>query len=647
MSLGRQVAQSVAPATPSRTAAPPRRTERGRTSSAPRTRPDRVTVSNQPRPPRSSTLERARSRAGSFFRGLGQDLSEGVTSLAGAGSRGIQGVADFLGDRVGDAVRVQGVVQGAVTRTGSSAVAGVLDATGNQAAATRVRRAGQAASQVIEGTTGQAAEMAGDFVSGVGDGVGGIVEGVGTMVANPVQTLEGLNRLNQVVNPLAQAGEMMRGRSFMDIQRENQETLTGIVDGVREEYRKTGEDHGGAGQAGRAVFDVVSTVLTGGSGAAGRTGIRAAANTLDDVARVSRATAAGGEVAQVGRTANSVGGFLGRQADGPLAGVANRVTEAAERLSEAGVRRADNLDARTKARGAERVRQGEVPGAEGAKELRSSRGRASDLRDGLGDTKKRWENGGAQRQEVIEQLPAPTQRRVRDLEAEGRGAEALELVQRNQVEQAIRSSLDEVGRVDDMYPSKLPDDVDPSRVLAQGRRDSLEYMLNDPKLSADGLRRNFRHIVGDSDVTGPVFIQQFKAGDEVGRAFSTSAGRQTGVRSRSAMEGGYFGSAADARLSRSQIQKQNALGLDNHADKFATFRIPEDTYGVVSRIGEQFDNYGGHAVGGNVQITFPGSVAPQVQRVSDVGRVSKATQRTADGVVLSGDSGQIMSEEDQ
>jgi hypothetical protein len=195
--------------------------------------------------------------------------------------------------------------------------------------------------------------------------------------------------------------------------------------------------------------------------------------------------------------------------------------------------------------------------------------------------------------------------------------------------------------VDELHPTQIPAHVDPSRVLARGRRESLEYMLNDANLPADGLRRNFRHIVGDSDISGPVFIQEFRAGDRVGRAFSSSAGRQTGIGSASKMEGGYFGAVDDGKLSRAQIQQRNAIGLDNHADRFAAFALPEDTYGVVSRIGEQFNQYGHHAVGGNMQYTFPGRVQPANPWVSQVGRLSRQAQGSLDGVVGTAGAGQI------
>lgn len=578
---------------------------------------------------RGDILRDARSAADSFF----GSLSRGVEDLGHGGSRLVQGVSDFLGRRVGDAVRAPGEIAGAVTRVGSQAVAGALELGGNRRAAEQVRRAGRTASAVLHQSSEGAGEIASNFVSGVGDGVGGLVDSIGTAVAHPVQTLEGLNRLNQLVNPLAQMDaavrEVAQGRSPLNVYRQNAETVSGIIEGVREDYRRTGRDHGTAGQVGRAAFDILSTVLTGGESAVGRTGIRVAANSLDDFARASRAVRAGETVAGTGR-ASRAGEVAGRVLP---AGVGERVTRASEALRDLGVARSEGQIARSRAAGEGRVRSGQVPGADGAEALGASRRRAGALRNELPETRSRWEAGGASREELVNQLPTESRQRVRQLEAEGRADEALEVVQRHQVEQSIRSSLDEIGQVDEMYPTTLPSNVDPSRVLAQGRRETLEFLLRDPAVSSDVLRRNFRHVVHDSDVTGPVFVQEFRAGDTVGRAFSTSAGRETGIVSPSSMTGGYYGEAADAALSRSQVQARNALGLDNHADQFATFTIPEDTYAVASQIGEQFENYGGHAVGGNRQYTFPGEVQPVDPRVTRVGRFSRGTQRTLNATV--------------
>ena len=417
------------------------------------------------------------------------------------------------------------------------------------------------------------------------------------------------------------------------------------------------------------MFDVATTLLTGGSTTAGRVGTRAVANTVDDVARVARATeaaraarTAGGVVDDVADAARAtatgvegvqgvrraVGEFVGRQADGPLGGVARRITSAAENVADALKARNERQLSANIERGKARAATGDIPGADGAEILKGARGSANQLSGDLRQIQTKW-GDTAQRDGLIDALPGPTQQRVRELQQAGKADEALEVVQRHHVDEAVRGSLDDAGRVDELYPIReLPGDVDPSKVLAQGRRDSLEFMLNDPTLSADGLRRNFRHIVDDSDIPSPVYIQEYRAGDQVGRAFSSSAGRQSGIGSKSAMEGGYYGSVDDAALSRSQIQARNALGRDNHADKFASFTVPEDTYGVVTRIGEKYGYYGEHAVGGNIQVTFPGRVQPTDPRVTDVGRLSRRDQGILDGVAATGVTGEyLVSEEEQ
>ncbi|MGE0494494.1 MAG: hypothetical protein AB7S38_35115 [Vulcanimicrobiota bacterium] len=597
-------------------------------------RPDRTEVSGR-RPDRGGILQQARSRVS----GLLDGTSGAIESLGRGGSQLVQGFSDFLGRSVSTTTGVIGDAGGLLTRGATRAGAAGLEAAGAPQAAARLRAAGATASRAIEGSSRSVGQTASSFVSGVGDGLGGLVEGVGTAVAHPIQTAQAISRLDQLINPISQLRAVAEGRNPLA---ENLQTVGGIIEGVREGYRETGRDHGTAGQVGRAVFDVATTLATGGSTTAGRVGLRASANLLDDFARVSRAAAEGGEVANAGRLAQSAGSFVGRRLNGPLAPVAERLTGAAESGSQALVRRAQRLEERNLARG--QARAGEVPGADGAEILQSTRQQASGLSGRLRTSEAQWRAGGAEREALVENLPGPTRQRVRELEAQGQTDQALELLQRHQVEATIRAGLDDVARVDELYPTQLPPEVDASRVLAQGRRESLEFMLDDPTLSADGLRRNFRHIVGDSDVTGPVYIQQYKAGDQVGRAFSSSAGRETGIGSNSRLQGGYFGAVDDAQLSRSQIQARNAVGLDNHADRFAVFTLPEDTYGVVSRIGEQFDLYGHHAVGGNIQVTFPGAVQPINPRVSDVGRLSAQAQRRLDAAAATGATGQITSE---
>lgn len=538
-----------------------------------------------------------------------------------------------------------------MVNAGSQLAGGALELTGQDGAANRVRRAGSTASRVLQSSGEQAGQIGSDFVSGVGDGVGGIVESLGGALANPVQTVEGLGRLAQVVSPVAQVGAVLQGRSPLEVQRENLQTVTGIIDGVREDYQRTGDDHGTAGQVGRAAFDIISTVFSGGSSAAGRGSLRAAANSLDDVSRASRAVSRGDdvvrvrrgtgaaddvtvrrrripegeEVTEVGRGTGALGSALGRQMDGPLAPLAEGLTRLSERFAQRGVDRTSRQVARSQSRGQDLIREGRVPGRDGAEILGSSRQMADNLGDTLKPDAAAWRRGGAERESLMQQLPESARRRVQELEASGRADEALALFSRSQVEDVIRRSLDDVQRIDELYPTQLPANVDPSRVLAQGRRESLEFLLKDSAIDADNLRRSFRHIVGDSDVTGPVFIQQFRRGDEVGRAFSSGAGRQSGIKSNSFQEGGYYSSVEDARMSRSQLQERNALGLDNSADRFVRFTIPEDTYAVASRIGEQFEKYGAHATGGNLQFTFPPAIELARGRVSNVGTISAET----------------------
>lgn len=655
-------ARGAAPARPASHPRPPSPTRPG---AAPRTG-DSVSVSARRPVDRDAILAQVRARISSVGRGALDALSRGGAAVGRGASGLIQGFSDFVGGGLRALGRGAGALTGMVTRGASRLVAGGLDLVGAPEAANRVRSAGQTASRVLERTLSAGGDAVGNFVSGVGDGAAGLVEGVVTAVTNPVQTVQALGRIANAVNPVMMVSEAVQGRDPLGAARE---LVGGIVDGIKEDYARTGRDHGAAGQGGRLVFDVATTLLTGGSTAAGRVGTRAVVNTVDDIARVARATEEAGRVARLAggvaddvagaaRTTASgvegvsgarraVGEFIGGQAHGPLGGVAKRVTSAAENVVEALSQRNQQQMRVNVERGQARAATSGVRGADGAEILKSARSSANRLSDDLKSLRRRW-GEAAERDGLIESLPGPTQQRVRELQQAGKADDALEVIQRHHVDEAVRSSLDDAGRVDELYPLReLPSDVDPSRVLAQGRRDSLEYMLNDPSLSADGLRRNFRHIVDDSDIPSPVYIQQYRAGDQVGRAFSSSAGRQTGIGSKSAMNGGYYGSVDDVNLSRSQIQARNAIERDNHADKFATFTIPEDTYGVVTRIGEKY-SFGEHAVGGNIQVTFPGRVQPANPAVTDVGRLSRRDQAILDGVAASGATGEyLLPEEDQ
>lgn len=244
---------------------------------------DRTTLSERRPTSRAGILEQARNRVGEFFGGVGDNIE----SAGGSASKGIQGFFDFLGQGASQVESLKGDIVGGAVSLGSGAAADVLDWAGQESGADRVRAAGKAASQFINETADQSGEINSGFLSGVGDGVANVVEDLSRAAANPVQTARALERLNQAVNPIAQVSAIAQGKDPREMLRENWETGKTIVDGVRSEYEQTGRDHGTAGQIGRAAFDIASTFFSGGSSAPARVTTKAAAGTLDDVARAS------------------------------------------------------------------------------------------------------------------------------------------------------------------------------------------------------------------------------------------------------------------------------------------------------------------------------------------------------------------------
>ena len=73
-------------------------------------------------PSRRAVLRDVRSSVGGFFNSLGA----GVERLGRGGSRLVQDISDFAGDRLGEATTLTGRVASVVTTTGAGAVWGAL-----------------------------------------------------------------------------------------------------------------------------------------------------------------------------------------------------------------------------------------------------------------------------------------------------------------------------------------------------------------------------------------------------------------------------------------------------------------------------------------------------------------------------------------
>lgn len=638
----------------------------------------------------------SREQAAAQNKKFWSDVSSGISTVGEAGGNLIQGVVDFAGKGLTFQSKVAADVQSTVLKTGSDIGGSALEAVGMERAGARLRKTGDSAAKLIQENKRTGTKLVEDFVSGVGDGAGDVVSSVADAIADPVTTAKGLGNLAYNVTSVGDVVDLAKGKSLQEIAERRQNFVKGIVEGFKGEYAETDADHGKAGMAGRLVFDVASTVLSGGSTGAARgglkatkLGIRSSLNGLDDMARASRAVSRGEQVVnvrrgsglasdpalmsvrdkkalgietkpqpridgdgrvvrnadgtaktytpqEVSRAPGAVGQFLGNQmrAGGVLKPAAERITKLAESASDFAARRQSSRTARALEKGEEKLKKGLGAGQEGVELLGPTRASIDGLRDTFTALDKNWGKwDSAQVDEAIRSLPETQRNAIRDMRARGLNDEAMEAAKLGLARNAVSDSLATAGKLDELYPFELPKNVDSSNVAARGRRESLEFLLDSSDVSSDALRRNARHILGDSDVTGPVFIQKFSKGDKVGRAFSASAGRQTGATGGSFIKGGYFGEAGDALRSRSQIQRRNAVSLDNHADKFALFEIPEETFAVASRVGEQYKKYGAQAEGGGLQYTFAGKVEPKLDNVSDVGRLSKAQSDLQDRAV--------------
>lgn len=634
---------------------------------------DRIKISRR----RSrSTVDRkkAAERGKKFWNDVGQTLQSGITTVGDAGGKLIEGVADFGGKALTLQTKATGAVVGTGLKASAEVASGALELAGAPKSASRIRKTGYQAAKLIDANTKKSAQLTEDFVSGVGDGAGDVVSSVATAIANPVDTGKGLVELASLGSPVALGVELAQGKSLQEIAKKRQNFAKGIVQGFKDEYSKTGEDHGTAGQVGRAAFDVFSTVLSGGSTGAARGGLRATLNGVGDVGRASRAISRGEDVLKVrrgsgigfdpalenvkpaprlkttpdglkeytpesvSRAPGKVGEFLGRQIrdNTPLKPTAERLSKLADSAAEFASKRQLSKEASALAKGKKRLEKGLGPGEEGARLLTPSRKSVNGLKKRFDELNENWSGMEAGKlDDVMKQMSESDRGRVRELRLKGLENEALEATRLGLAKSVVRDSLEVAKKLDEQYPFQTPKGVDPSNILAKGRREALEFLLNDSNISSDALRRNARHIIGDSDVTGPVFIQKFSQGDKVGRAFSASAGRESGAKGGSFAVGGYYGEASDALRSRRQIQSRNAVSVDNHADKFALYEIPQDTYAVASRVGEQYGKYGGHAKGGGLQYTFGGIEMKTPSRISDVGRLS-ASQEKWKGATISG-----------
>ncbi len=220
------------------------------------------------------------------------DPSGWIQSAGQGASRLVQGFGDFVGDVVGTVVSAPAM--GADGATGLARLgARGLEMMGAPEAAQRLRSAADTASSLLEPLVQPSREMgrqAENLFGGLGDGLGGAFETVGTVLANPISTVRGLGEL--AFSPTIETGlSLAEGRGLSESFSRGGAPISAIVDGIAEQYRRTGEDHGTVGQLARGAFDVFSVLGTGGTGAAGRLagrmGARTTAGVLDDVARVN------------------------------------------------------------------------------------------------------------------------------------------------------------------------------------------------------------------------------------------------------------------------------------------------------------------------------------------------------------------------
>lgn len=270
---------------------------------------------------------------------VGHTVSGGVRSLAGGLGDGLRFAVRGAGEALDFPQQLGADLLSGATELGGDLAGAGLEAVGADGAADFVRDTSGTVSEGIQTVSDFQSEITEDVFIGVGEGVGVAVEGIGEALANPVGTVQGLATLANAASPLSLPLDIIRnGGNVVETVQERTNVFVGLGQGIASTYQATNEEHGGVAATSHAVFDIVTTIGTGGITAGGRTAatvatrlgnISQATRFVDDVARL------GDDAARLADDAARLGDnavLLGDNLADDVAGAAGDLLDAADDL---------------------------------------------------------------------------------------------------------------------------------------------------------------------------------------------------------------------------------------------------------------------------------------------------------------------------
>jgi hypothetical protein len=517
-------------------------------------------------------------QSGSVLQGQGEAITDvrqdddSLLSKAGhVVTSGLRSGAGFIGDRIKDVGKIAGAVLSApfkalgevaefAAEKGGAALGGALDAVGADGIADEVRGASQQVGNAIDKGTDFVVKQQKNFNDGLFGGAAGAVEGITAAVTDPVGTVKGI-------------GALIKDPSL-------------IIDS----YQQIVKEQGFAGLAGNLAFDVLTAVATGGS--SGATSITSklgkVADVVGETSIVARVAAKGvGVVEDISKLTGKIGDLPGT--------IVTKLSEGGEAAQA--VARAIQLPGELKGAALEKLGERATLKAvgESSEALAISKVASKsfeDLKTNLGKLKQ-----------------------------DGLSGDALKAAEHAEINKVLEGQLENARSLDKLNVGKEFDA--PGEVLATGREEILQRLINDVDLDAQTKRTIGRGALADADPNSPLALVNLPAGSEVGRVFSSNARvRENLNTARQALEdggserlpkklgtagpeGSYFGPAEDIGQLSPRLQRRlNSLPNFNKADRGLLVRLERDELALVSKVGPKLDEFGAHATGGGRQIQF-------------------------------------------
>ena len=245
---------------------------------------------------------------------VGHTVSGGVRSIAGGLGDGLRFAVRGAGDVLDFPQSLGADIISAGTEFGGDVLGTGLDALGQEGAADFVRDTSQTVSDGVQTVSDIQSNINEDIFIGVGEGSAGLVEGLGEVVANPVGTVQSLGTIANAANPLTLPIDIIRnGGDVRAAVESRNETFLNLGRGVISAYQETNDEHGAVAATSHALFDIVTTVGTGGSVAGARA--TSIAGRLGNLGRAGRFADELGSLARFGDDAARFGDDAARLGD--------------------------------------------------------------------------------------------------------------------------------------------------------------------------------------------------------------------------------------------------------------------------------------------------------------------------------------------